>query len=58
MTRAIGDEWLSSQSSLLLRVPSAVAPNSFNCLFNPRHADAALAKVLSATKHPFDTRLM
>lgn len=57
LTRAIGDEWLSAQASALLRVPSAVAPNSYNYLFNPRHTDASLAEVVSITKHPFDKRL-
>ena len=49
LTRAIGDEWLVSGSSLLLRVPSAVVPQSFNYLFNPRHPAAIEAKILSVT---------
>lgn len=57
VTRAMGDEWLLSASSALLRVPSAVAPSSFNYLLNPRHPDAHAASVVSVTRHPFDQRL-
>ena len=42
---------------MLLRVPSAVVPKSFNYLFNPRHADAGKATIQSATEHPYDARL-
>jgi RES domain-containing protein len=58
LTRAIGDEWLISSSSLLLRVPSAVVPHSYNYLFNPRHISAGDAEIISARQHPFDTRLL
>lgn len=58
LTRAIGDEWLISSSSLLLRVPSAVVPHSYNYLFNPRHLAAGDAEIISARQHPFDTRLV
>jgi RES domain-containing protein len=58
LTRAVGDEWLASASSALLRVPSAIVPRSFNYLFNPRHPEARLAQVISATRHPYDARLM
>lgn len=58
VTRAIGDEWLTSGSSALLRVPSAIVPNSFNYLLNPRHINASEASVVAATRHPFDQRLI
>lgn len=57
-TRAIGDEWLMKGATALLRVPSAVVPRSFNYLFNPRHPDAALAKVKGVIQHPYDRRLL
>ena len=57
-TRAIGDEWLLCQSSLLLRVPSAVMPNSFNYLLNPRHPSMKKASIKSQINYPFDTRLL
>ncbi|WP_062057749.1 RES family NAD+ phosphorylase [Cellvibrio sp. OA-2007] len=57
-TRAIGDEWLISGSSLFMRVPSAVVPHSFNYLFNPRHVAAANAEIISVRQYPFDTRFL
>ena len=57
MTRAIGDNWLVSMKSCLLRVPSAVVPHSFNYLFNPRHELAFNAVIVNASSHPFDNRL-
>ncbi len=57
-TRAIGDEWLISSSSLFLRLPSAVVPHSFNYLFNPRHVAAANAEIISVRHYPFDARLL
>ena len=35
----IGDEWASSRSSLILRVPSAVIPTESNFLINCEHDD-------------------
>ncbi len=58
ITRALGDAWLAAQGSLLLRVPSAVVGRSFNRLFNPQHAQAASAKVMSVARYPFDDRLL
>ena len=57
-TRVIGDEWLSTMQSILLRVPSVVVPHSYNYLLNPRHELAKRAKILSAKMHPFDHRLI
>jgi len=33
----LGDLWIESLSSAVLRVPSAVVPHEFNYLLNPRH---------------------
>ena len=35
--QAVGDAWLKSESSLALRVPSAVVPAEDNALINPDH---------------------
>ena len=35
--QAVGDAWLKSESSLALRVPSAVVPAEDNALINPKH---------------------
>ena len=53
-TRAVGDEWLSKMSGVLLRVPSVIVPHSYNFLLNPRHELARSVKVLSCKHHPFD----
>lgn len=58
LTRAIGDEWLVSTSSVLMRVPSVVVPKSYNYLFNPKHPLSKDNTVISVTRHPFDRRLM
>lgn len=56
-TRRLGTGWLASLSTALLKVPSAVVPNSFNFLLNPRHEDAVRVTIQSANRHPFDVRL-
>ncbi|MBE7420098.1 MAG: RES family NAD+ phosphorylase [Ideonella sp.] len=58
LTRTLGSDWLAAQRSLLLRVPSAVVARSFNRLFNPLHPQAAVCRVLSSARHPFDGRLL
>lgn len=57
-TRSIGDEWLMSASSALLKVPSAIIPESYNYLFNPRHPDADKIHIDSVRHCPFDQRLI
>jgi len=42
----------------LLRVPSAIVPETSNYLLNPVHADAARITIASATRFRFDPRLM
>ena len=56
-TRAIGDAWLASASSLALRVPSVIVPDAWNVLLNPAHSDAHKMRVVSARKVPLDQRL-
>jgi RES domain-containing protein len=57
-TRTIGDEWLASKSTAMLRVPSAIVPEAFNMLLNPEHADAARVQVLWHCEYPWDARLL
>lgn len=57
-TRSVGDEWLASSESALLRVPSAVAPETFNVLLNSRHAEAQLFRIVSHREYPWDPRLL
>jgi len=57
VTRAIGDAWLASAQSALLRVPGALVPDVANYLFNPLHADASRLSIKSVARYPFDNRL-
>ena len=51
--REIGDQWLRSERSLALRVPSAAVPAETNVLLNPLHSD--LGEV--STQGPFDPEI-
>ena len=57
LTRSIGDEWLAKNDHALLRVPSAIMPETFNVLLNPNHQDAKQVKVLWHREYPWDRRL-
>ena len=57
-TRTIGDEWLGSKSSLLLRVPSAIVPETSNLLLNPEHPEAGQVRVIWHEEYPWDARLL
>jgi RES domain-containing protein len=56
LTRNLGDEWLIAGSSALLEVPSAILPETFNLLLNPRHPDAQRVSVLWHQPFPYDRR--
>ncbi len=57
-TRTVGDEWLASQETALLRVPSAIAPETFNALLNPAHREAVRVVVVDYREYPWDRRLL
>ena len=56
-TATVGDEWVSSESSTVLEVPSAVIPIERNYLINPSHDD--FRKIFIGRPEPFqfDSRL-
>jgi len=56
-TRAIGDAWLASLETPLARVPSAIAPQTWNYLLNPEHPDAKKIEIAEVIKERFDNRL-
>ena len=56
-TRTLGDEWLDSNRTALLRVPSIIVPHASNWLLNPAHADAAKVTIAQVVRAPFDARL-
>lgn len=57
VTRDLGTAWLRRKESVLLRVPSAIVPETENCLLNPAHPDAKKFKIAEAFPYPFDARL-
>jgi RES domain-containing protein len=56
-TRNLGDAWLASRETALARVPSAIAPNTWNYLLNPEHPDAKKVEIAEIIKERFDNRL-
>lgn len=52
----IGDQWLASQQSALLTVPSVVVPEEHGVLINPAHADARHIKATKIRKWLYDAR--
>lgn len=56
-TRALGDAWLRSAATALLRVPSVIVPESSSYLLNPAHPDAARCQISSVIRFPLDPRL-
>ncbi len=58
LTRTIGDQWLASERSALLRVPSAIAPETVNVLLNSAHEEARRLRIISHREYPWDLRLI
>jgi RES domain-containing protein len=58
VTRAIGDEWLSSARTSILLVPSAIVPEAQNVLLNPAHRELESIRVVERRAEPFDFRLI
>jgi len=50
-TKLIGDEWVLSDRTAVLRVPSVVVPSEYNYLLNPAHAD--FKKIRRERPEPF-----
>ncbi len=57
VTRDLGTAWLEKKRSVLLRVPSAIVPETANFLFNPSRKQAAKFHVAEVFCYPFDARL-
>jgi RES domain-containing protein len=55
--RRMGDAWLAEALTALLRVRSAIVPESRNMLLNPLHADAGRAVIAYSRPWRFDPRL-
>jgi RES domain-containing protein len=56
-SQTLGDRWLEEQPSAVLRVPSAIVPQEFIYLLNPKHPDFARIVVELPVPFTFDERL-
>lgn len=54
----VGDRWLQSNLSLLLRVPSVIVPQEFNVLVNPLHPEFSRVNLANVEPFVFDERLL
>ncbi len=55
-TQSVGDRWLMERRSALLRVPSALVPETWNLLVNPAHPDANALRISAIYEQAFDAR--
>jgi RES domain-containing protein len=55
--RTVGDEWASSNTSVVLKVPSVLVPAENNFLLNPAHADFQKLVIGDPVSFSFDQRL-
>ena len=53
----VGDGWIHSRTTPLLRVPSAIIAESCNLLLNPAHPSASQARIADTRRFVFDPRL-
>jgi len=57
ITRALGTDWLQKKQAILLKLPSAIVPQTTNFLFNPLHPDAVGFQIVEVLTYPFDNRV-
>jgi RES domain-containing protein len=54
----LGTEWVRSNETLILRVPSAVVEAEHNVLLNPGHPHMSRVQITDVTRYAFDERLL
>jgi RES domain-containing protein len=57
-TQKLGDAWIKSEASLVLKVPSSIIPDEYNYLINPLHPDFKTITIGSAQSFHFDKRIL
>jgi RES domain-containing protein len=57
-SRGAGTEWLQTETSAVLKVPSAVVPFAHNFLFNPAHPAADTVRIVDALHVKHDDRIL
>jgi RES domain-containing protein len=55
--QAVGDEWLSQGSDLILQAPSVVIPEEANIMLNPAHPRMQEVTIVTSRRFRFDPRL-
>jgi RES domain-containing protein len=53
----VGDDWYKRKDTVLLKLPSAIIKNEFNCLINAMHPDFSRIKLLDVEPFFFDPRI-
>ncbi len=56
-TQLIGDQFISENKDLILKVPSAIVQGDYNYLINPYHKDFKKVKIIETELFEFDERL-
>jgi RES domain-containing protein len=56
-TQWLGDQFIISNKSLVLKVPSAIVPQEHNILINPLHKDFKRVKIIGSELLELDKRL-
>jgi RES domain-containing protein len=56
-TQEFGTAWLRRNERVLLKIPSAIVPQTSNFLFNPLHPDASAFHIVEVLTYPFDNRI-
>ncbi|MFO8027664.1 MAG: RES family NAD+ phosphorylase [Opitutales bacterium] len=57
-TQAVGDQWLRQGRKPVLEVPSAIIPEEYNYLLNPKHPKFGQIEIGAAEGFAFDPRLV
>jgi len=57
LTQQLGDQWLNSMESAILKVPSAIIDMEYNYLVNAAHPDFSKISIANISKFTFDPRL-
>lgn len=56
--KIIGNNWLNSNKTLMMKVPSAVMPIEFNFLINPLHKDFSKLNIDTVIDMNIDNRIL
>ncbi len=56
-TKEIGTEWAGKGATLILRVPSAIIPDEYNLMLNPKHADFRKIRIGQPQPFTLDERM-